>query len=71
LSKPISSNPAEPAKECSTICAPLILVAQDDADPEAVSFLLETIYLHFPRFSCIGWSVFSRVFGPFPNPEGD
>jgi TRAP-type uncharacterized transport system substrate-binding protein len=37
-------NPAEPAKECPTICVPLILVAQDDADPEAVSLLLETIY---------------------------
>jgi TRAP-type uncharacterized transport system substrate-binding protein len=38
------SDPAEPAKECPTICVPLILVAQDDADPEAVSLLLETIY---------------------------
>jgi TRAP-type uncharacterized transport system substrate-binding protein len=38
------SNPAEPGKECPTICAPLSLVAQDDADPEAVSLLLETIY---------------------------
>jgi TRAP-type uncharacterized transport system substrate-binding protein len=38
------SRPAEPAKECPTICAPLVLVAQDDADPEAVSALLETIY---------------------------
>jgi TRAP-type uncharacterized transport system substrate-binding protein len=38
------SDPAEPAKECPTICAPLILVAQEDADPEAVSLLLETIY---------------------------
>jgi hypothetical protein len=38
------SNPAEPVKACPTICAPLILVAQDDADPEAVSLLLETIY---------------------------
>jgi TRAP-type uncharacterized transport system substrate-binding protein len=38
------SNPAEPPKECPTICAPLILVAQDDADPEAVSLLLETVY---------------------------
>jgi TRAP-type uncharacterized transport system substrate-binding protein len=38
------SDPAEPATECRTICVPLILVAQDDADPEAVSFLLETIY---------------------------
>jgi TRAP-type uncharacterized transport system substrate-binding protein len=38
------SDPAEPAKDCPTICVPLILVAQDDADPEAVSLLLETIY---------------------------
>jgi hypothetical protein len=37
-------DPAEPAKECPTICVPLILVAQDGADPEAVSLLLETIY---------------------------
>jgi TRAP-type uncharacterized transport system substrate-binding protein len=38
------SDPAEPAMECRTISVPLILVAQDDTDPEAVSFLLETIY---------------------------
>lgn len=38
------SNPPEPAKEYSTICAPLILIAQDDTDPEAVYLLLETIY---------------------------
>jgi hypothetical protein len=38
------SDPAEPAKECPTICVPLILVAQEDTNPEAVSFLLETIY---------------------------
>jgi TRAP-type uncharacterized transport system substrate-binding protein len=38
------SNPAEPAKEFPTICAPLILVAEDDTNPEAISFLLETIY---------------------------
>jgi TRAP-type uncharacterized transport system substrate-binding protein len=38
------SNPAEPATACPTICAPLLLVAQDDADPEAVSFLVETVY---------------------------
>jgi TRAP-type uncharacterized transport system substrate-binding protein len=38
------SDPAEPAKECPTICAPLILVAQEGVHPEAVSFLLETIY---------------------------
>jgi TRAP-type uncharacterized transport system substrate-binding protein len=38
------SDPAEPAKECPTICVPLVLVAEDDTDPEAVFFLLETIY---------------------------
>src|SRR5262249_32887248 len=38
------SDPAEPAKDCPTICAPLILVAEDDADPEAVKLLLETIF---------------------------
>jgi hypothetical protein len=38
------SDLAEPAKECPTICLPLILVAQEDVHPEAVSFLLETIY---------------------------
>src|SRR5262249_30945907 len=38
------SDPAEPVTGCPTVCVPLILVAQDDADPEAVSFLLETIY---------------------------
>jgi TRAP-type uncharacterized transport system substrate-binding protein len=38
------SDPVEPAKDCPTICAPLILVAHDAVDPEAVSFLLETIY---------------------------
>jgi TRAP-type uncharacterized transport system substrate-binding protein len=38
------SNPAEPARECPTICVPLLLVAPDDADPQAVSALVETIY---------------------------
>jgi TRAP-type uncharacterized transport system substrate-binding protein len=38
------SDPAEPAKECPTICVPLILVAQEHVDPEAVSLLLETIH---------------------------
>jgi TRAP-type uncharacterized transport system substrate-binding protein len=37
-------DPAEPAKDCPTLCVPLILVAQDDVNPEAVSLLLETIY---------------------------
>jgi TRAP-type uncharacterized transport system substrate-binding protein len=37
-------DPAEPAKECPTICVPLLLIAQEDVDPEAVSSLLETVY---------------------------
>jgi hypothetical protein len=37
-------DPAQPGGECPTICAPLILVAQDDADPEAVSLLLDTLH---------------------------
>jgi TRAP-type uncharacterized transport system substrate-binding protein len=38
------SNPAEPARESPTLCAPLILIAEDDADPKAVFLLLETIF---------------------------
>jgi hypothetical protein len=38
------SNPADPANDCPTLCVPLILVAQDDAAPDAVALLLETIY---------------------------
>ncbi|MCE9534386.1 MAG: hypothetical protein K8T89_25180 [Planctomycetes bacterium] len=37
-------DPPTPAKDCPTISVPLILVAQDDADPEAVSLLLQTIH---------------------------
>jgi TRAP-type uncharacterized transport system substrate-binding protein len=39
-----STDPAEPAKDCPTICAPLILVAPEGASPDAVASLLETIY---------------------------
>jgi hypothetical protein len=38
------TKPAEPAKECPTLCVPLIMVAQEDVDPKAVSALLQTIY---------------------------
>jgi TRAP-type uncharacterized transport system substrate-binding protein len=38
------SDPGEPAKDCPTIRAPLILLAQEDVDPDAVVCLLETIY---------------------------
>jgi hypothetical protein len=38
------SAPPVPAQPCPTIGAPLLLIAQDDTDPEAVARLLETIY---------------------------
>jgi TRAP-type uncharacterized transport system substrate-binding protein len=38
-----ASDPAEPEKECPTLCVPLILIARDDADPDAVSALVETV----------------------------
>jgi TRAP-type uncharacterized transport system substrate-binding protein len=38
------ATPAEPEKGCATISAPLLLVAQDDADPDAIARLLEIIH---------------------------
>jgi hypothetical protein len=37
-------DPPVPAKACPTVSAPLVLVAQDDTDPEAVYRLLEVVY---------------------------
>jgi len=39
-----SFDPPRPAQPCLTVGVPLLLVAEDDADPEAVGRLLETIY---------------------------
>jgi TRAP-type uncharacterized transport system substrate-binding protein len=63
------SNPAEPAKECPTICVPLILVAQDDADPEAVSFLVETIY-ESPLTNALRPPPLDEQVSPFPRHPG-
>jgi hypothetical protein len=38
------ADPPVPSKACPTISAPLLLVAQDDTDPEAVYRLLETVH---------------------------
>jgi hypothetical protein len=38
------AEPPVPAKACPTISAPLLLVAQDDTDPDAVYRLLETVH---------------------------
>jgi hypothetical protein len=63
------SDPAEPAKECPTICAPLILVAEDDANPEAISSLLETIY-ESPLTSAIRPPALNEQVHAFPPHPG-
>jgi TRAP-type uncharacterized transport system substrate-binding protein len=64
-----SRDPAEPAKECPTICAPLILVAEDDADPEAVSLLLEAIY-ESPLTTAIRPPAVNEQVSAFPRHPG-
>jgi TRAP-type uncharacterized transport system substrate-binding protein len=63
------SNPAEPAKECPTICVPLILVAHDDADPEAVSSLVETIY-ESPLTNALRPPALEEQVSAFPRHSG-
>jgi TRAP-type uncharacterized transport system substrate-binding protein len=63
------SDPPEPAMECPTICVPLILVAQDDADPEAVSFLLEAIY-ESPLTNAIRPPALKEQVSAFPRHAG-
>jgi hypothetical protein len=63
------SNPAEPAQECPTICVPLILVAQAHADPEAVSFLLETIY-ESPLTTALRPPALNEQVNAFPGHAG-
>jgi TRAP-type uncharacterized transport system substrate-binding protein len=63
------SNPAEPAKECPTICVPLMLVAEDDADPDAVSSLVETIY-DSPLTNAIRPPALDEQVSAFPRHPG-
>ena len=63
------TDPAEPAKECPTICASLILVAQEDVHPEAVSFLLETIY-ESALTNAIRPPALNKHVNPFPRHPG-
>jgi TRAP-type uncharacterized transport system substrate-binding protein len=63
------SDPAEPAKECPTICVPLLLVAQADTDPEAVSLILETIY-ESPLTSPLRPPALSDQVNAFPRHAG-
>jgi hypothetical protein len=63
------SNPAEPVKDCPTLCAPLILIAQDDADPAVVSLLLETIY-DSPLTNAIRPAALNEQVYAFPRHPG-
>jgi TRAP-type uncharacterized transport system substrate-binding protein len=63
------SNPAEPARGCPALCVPLILVARDDADPETVSSLLETIY-ESPLTSAIRPPALNEQVNAFPRHPG-
>jgi hypothetical protein len=63
------TEPAEPAQACPTLCVPLILVAQDDADPEAVFFLLETIH-ESPLTNALRPPALSEQVHPFPLHTG-
>jgi TRAP-type uncharacterized transport system substrate-binding protein len=63
------SDPAEPAKGCPTICAPLILVAEDDTNPEAIRSLLETIY-ESPLASAIRPPALNEQVHAFPRHPG-
>jgi TRAP-type uncharacterized transport system substrate-binding protein len=62
-------DPAEPAKDCPTICVPLILVARDDADPQAVASLLETIH-DSPLTNAIRPPALGEQVNPFPHHPG-
>lgn len=57
------------AKECPTICAPLILVADDDVPPEAVVALLESIY-DSPLRSAIRAPALDEQVNTFPRHAG-
>jgi TRAP-type uncharacterized transport system substrate-binding protein len=63
------NNPVEPAKECPTICAPLILVAEDDTNPAAICSLLETIY-ESPLTSAIRPPALNEQVHAFPRHPG-
>jgi TRAP-type uncharacterized transport system substrate-binding protein len=63
------SDPAEPAKECPTICVPLILVTEEDTDPGAIRLLLETIY-DSPLTSAIRPPPLTEQVNVFPRHPG-
>jgi TRAP-type uncharacterized transport system substrate-binding protein len=56
-------------KDCPTICAPLILVAREDVEPEAISRLLETIY-ESPLKYAVRPAPLNEQANPFPRHPG-
>lgn len=64
-----SGEPPAPAKDCPTIFAPLLLVAQDDADPEAVVRILESVF-ESPLTSTFRPPALREQQHPFPPHAG-
>jgi hypothetical protein len=62
-------DPAEPVKDCPTICVPLILVAHDGADTETVSALVETIF-DSPLTNAIRPPALDQQLSAFPRHPG-
>jgi TRAP-type uncharacterized transport system substrate-binding protein len=56
-------------RACPTICAPLVLVARDDVEPEAIALLLETIY-EGPVKNAIRPTPLNEQVRPFPRHAG-
>ena len=63
------SDPTIPAEPCPTIVAPLLLVAQNDTDAEAVFRLLETIY-DSPLTNVLRPPPLQDQMAPFPFQAG-
>lgn len=63
------SESPELAKDCPTLCAPLVLVAQDDVAPEAVFILLNSIF-DSPLRSIIRPPALDDQVNAFPRHSG-
>jgi TRAP-type uncharacterized transport system substrate-binding protein len=63
------SDSPDLVKDCPTICVPMVLVAEDDLDPEAVSALLATIF-DSPLKSVIRPPALNEQVNAFPRHAG-
>jgi len=59
----------EVAKDCPTVCAPMVLVTRDDVEPEAVARLLTTIY-ETPLKNATRTSALTEQVNTFPLHPG-